>query len=418
MMTTTWDVIVVGGGIAGLTAGATASQAGASALVLEAHQPGGRARTIERDGFVFNMGGHALYVGGEGYRVLNSLGIPPKGAAPPLNRYKLLMDGHLHQMPVGPTSLLRTSALGKRSKASLGKLLAMLPRFKARDYAGESAEEFMARFDLRGDALRVLRAITRIATYGPDFHDLSAEAAITQLQRGAAKGVLYLDGGWATFMDALRAQTEVRSNTTARSVDATAGGASVTTDDGVLHARAVVIATGAPATSAALLPSRPKWGDIGAPLTAAALDVAVRGVPSPGYVLGVDDAVYATTQSPPARQAPAGDSVVAVIRYGATSAADDRPLMEAYLRRAGVRDDAVVSSRFLANMTVTAAIPRAGNGGFEGRPAIDATGLPNVYLAGDWVGRHGFLADASFASGHAAALAAVRSTARTPHAMA
>ncbi|MCZ7537325.1 MAG: NAD(P)-binding protein [Acidimicrobiia bacterium] len=78
-----WDVIVIGGGLAGLTAAATARQAGASTLVLEAAQPGGRARSTERDGFLFNRGGHAFYLGGEGAEILAELGVEPRGARPP-----------------------------------------------------------------------------------------------------------------------------------------------------------------------------------------------------------------------------------------------------------------------------------------------------------------------------------------------
>ena len=68
-----WDVIVIGAGLAGLAAGATATQAGAATLVLEAHVPGGRARVTTRDGFVFNRGVHALSQGGAGREVLRRL---------------------------------------------------------------------------------------------------------------------------------------------------------------------------------------------------------------------------------------------------------------------------------------------------------------------------------------------------------
>jgi phytoene dehydrogenase-like protein len=64
------DVVVVGGGLAGLTAAATARAAGASVVVLDAHEPGGRAQVTERDGFTFNRGAHALYLGGEAAAVL------------------------------------------------------------------------------------------------------------------------------------------------------------------------------------------------------------------------------------------------------------------------------------------------------------------------------------------------------------
>ena len=71
-----FDVIVVGGGLAGLAAGATATRGGATAVVLEAHHAGGRTQTTERDGYVFNRGIHALFTGGEGKAVLDALGVP------------------------------------------------------------------------------------------------------------------------------------------------------------------------------------------------------------------------------------------------------------------------------------------------------------------------------------------------------
>lgn len=58
-----WDVVVVGGGLAGLAAAATAAGTGASVLVLDAHRLGGRALTDEVDGYRFNRGAHALYRG-------------------------------------------------------------------------------------------------------------------------------------------------------------------------------------------------------------------------------------------------------------------------------------------------------------------------------------------------------------------
>jgi predicted NAD/FAD-dependent oxidoreductase len=49
-------------------------------------------------------------------------------------------------------------------------------------------------------------------------------------------------------------------------------------------------------------------------------------------------------------------------------------------------------------MTVTHCLPTP-----EGRPAMDALGIDNVVLAGDWVGPEGMLADAATSSGLAAA---------------
>ena len=72
-----------------------------------------------------------------------------------------------------------------------------------------------------------------------------------------------------------------------------------------------------------------------------------------------------------------------------------------------MRPDEVVTSRFLAHLSVTGTIPRAANGGLAGRPGVGDTGVPGVTMAGDWVGPVGLLADASLASGQAAGLLAV-----------
>ena len=404
------DVLVLGGGLAGLTAAATAKAAGASrTVVLEPHDLGGRARTSTKDGFTFNLGAHALYVGGEATPILRRLGVVPKGATPPLHRYKLLMDGALHKLPSGPASLLGTTALSARAKAQLAKLLGLLPRLDAAAHAGESVEDWIAARELRPDATRVLGALVRIGTYSNALDDLSAAAAITQLQRGAKHGVLYLDGGWQQLTEGLARQVEVRRGAAAERItdaEASAGVAVELTDGSRLTAGAVVVAAGPPSACSIVLPDEPRWGDLGEPVTAACLDVAVRGIASPGYVLGVDEPVYGTTQGPPAEQAPAGDSVVAVLRYGARNADDDRAQLRGWLDHVGVSDDAIVHERFLARMVVAGGQPRAVTGGFAGRPAIDATGLPNVFLAGDWVGPDGMLADAALASGHAAGRAA------------
>jgi hypothetical protein len=121
-------------------------------------------------------------------------------------------------------------------------------------------------------------------------------------------------------------------------------------------------------------------------------------------VLSLDDPLYATTQSPPARQAPEGQAVVAAIRYGARSAEADRAQLDAVVAEAGIRPGDVLNSRFLAHMTVAGAIPRARNGGLSGRPGVEDSGVPGVTMAGDWVGPAGLLADAALASGHGAGL--------------
>ena len=61
----TFDIAIVGGGLAGLTASIYLAKAGRKVIVLEkSSQFGGRGMTINKNGICMNLGAHALYRGG------------------------------------------------------------------------------------------------------------------------------------------------------------------------------------------------------------------------------------------------------------------------------------------------------------------------------------------------------------------
>lgn len=80
------DVAVVGGGIAGLTAGALLAHAGLAVEVLEAHtQGGGCAGTFRRGPWIFDVGATqvaGLETGGIHERLFRHLGVPAPAAEP------------------------------------------------------------------------------------------------------------------------------------------------------------------------------------------------------------------------------------------------------------------------------------------------------------------------------------------------
>src|SRR5688572_19245827 len=112
-------VVIVGAGLAGLSAAVTAARAGARVTVLDrAGSPGGRATTRDENGYLFNIGPHALYSGAE--ELLAGLGVAVSGQHPPLGRTVAWRDGRRYRLPLGGASLLSTGLLTVRDKMEAG----------------------------------------------------------------------------------------------------------------------------------------------------------------------------------------------------------------------------------------------------------------------------------------------------------
>jgi glycine/D-amino acid oxidase-like deaminating enzyme len=404
------EVVVVGAGLAGLVAAAVAARGGASVVVCDVRAAGGRARSDTREGFVLNHGPHALYRAGVGARVLSRLGVSFGGSPPhPVVSGYTEATGGLGLLPTSAGSLLCSPVLGLVDKVRFARLLTSLPKRRYAPLGALSAAEWIASLGLGSRGAGVISALTRVATYAGDLQVISADAAVAQLQL-ALEGVVYLDGGWQTLVDGLEAVAtsagaRVLESERVTTLHARADGTfEVHTPARTLQATSVVVATGSPAAARALLPHPPAW-ELGAPATAACLDLGLRRVPATMVAFGLDQPLYLSTHSPNARLAPPGGAVAHVMRYGARSSPEDKHELWALARRCGIGDTDVVVQRFLHEMTVCHALPRPG-AGLGGRPAIDATGTAGVFLAGDWVGSAGLLADAALASGEAAGRAA------------
>ncbi len=148
----------------------------------------------------------------------------------------------------------------------------------------------------------------------------------------------------------------------------------------------------------------------------AALDVALERLPDRRavFAVGIDEPWCFSADSITARVAPETGAVVHLAKYLST-AADGSPFDEGQLEHAldllqpGWRR-IVVHRRFLPDIVVSHALVSARTGGFAGRPDV-ATTVPNVFLAGDWVGLERQLADAYVSSAMEAARRAARSVA-------
>ena len=406
--------IVVGGGLAGLTAAATLARDGHAVTVVEgADHVGGRARSRHRDGFALNQGPHALYRAGGGLDILRRLGVEAQGKRPRIDRAGAWVGGEV----VSFTRHLRT---GVEDRFRVAKALGGLGRAAAAEWTGRPAAEWIDEVTDDPAGRLALASVIRTSTYSADTSLLDAGAATAQL-RAALRGVLYLHGGWSTLVDGLADVVRahggiVLTGTPVAAVEHDHVVHAVRLADGrTLPAAAAVVAVNDPARAARLLD-----GEAATRLSAAAgetvpvrmahLDLAMRPLPSRRFpaVLGIDDAIFVTVPSSVADVAPEGGDVIQVARYlrPGEEHGDHRPGLEAVLdaHQPDWRDH-VVDARYLPRSMVSGDHARVATGGSGGRPGVEAAGVGGLALAGDWVGPTGMLADASILSGAAAARA-------------
>lgn len=409
------ETAIIGGGLAGLTAAAFLARGGESVIVLEKSRVcGGRARTRSQDGFQFNQGPHALYLGGEAHRTLKELQIPFTGAYPPHGL--ALTGGRTFPLPRNLTAIWKSRLLSLKGKWELTRFLTRLGRIDSETIASIGLADWLAA-EISDDRTReFLAALFRVSTYAADQLRLSAGAAVDQLRIGL-KGVSYLDGGWQTIVDGLKRDVQthggrVQAGRRVAAIDRDEEAIQLQmADGGQISCRSVVLAA-APETVAELLPeaaSRVIGGEDHPPVLAACLDVALRRLPEPGqlFFLGIDRPVYASVHSAAAKLAPGDAALVHVMKYLDRPAADSAAVeqeLESLLDQfqPGWRAE-VVERRYLPNMRAAERLPAAAGGGLKGRPAAVLPQCDDVYLAGDWVGPTGMLADASVASGRRAA---------------
>jgi phytoene dehydrogenase-like protein len=419
MITERRDIIVVGRGLAGLAAAIYAARGGARVVLLErSARLGGRAITNVRDGYYLNLGPHALYRGGCAAAALTELGVKFDGGSPSLSGAFAYHGGRLHTFPSEGVSLLVTGLMRLEAKQELAAFRKSLPSQDANIVDSLTVDEWLLRSLTDPMARQVMQALIRTATFIHASDRYSAGAALRQLQL-AVGGVLYLDHGWGSIADGLvdgagQAGVELVPSCVVKSVEsAAAAGARVWLDDGSkMDAAAVIIAT-RPGDAVKMLddansPLAP-WFEHMRPARVACLDLGLRKLPNPAnsFALGIDQPLYFSVHSEAGHLAPSRCWPIHVAKYlgdGVSLPASDRAEMESLLDLVQPEfRNFVEVEQFLPAMTVVDAFPTARNGGLNGQPGPAVAGYPRVFVAGQWVGPRGQLADASLASAKRAA---------------
>ena len=416
------DTVVIGGGIAGLAAATFIARSGRNVRLIEqSTYLGGRARTKVHEGFYLNIGPHALYRGGAGFKIFRDLGVEPRGAVPSVSGAFAIHGGHKHTFPAGLVSMLTTGLFGLSAKLEAARLLSSIPRIDCRGLLKVSVREWVESEIAHPGVRELILAVFRVSTYTNAPELMSAGAAIEQVKKALGKGVLYLDHGWQVLVDSLiesaksagvRIETGVKVAAVKRGVG---GVEAVMLDDGRQYKASTVVLAASPKAAVALVEagertSLNQWAGSAIPVKAACLDVALSRLPDPRarFALGIDQPLYFSVHSASARLAPEGAAMIHIAKYlppdHTARAEDDEREMEGLLdlMQPGWRD-VVVYRRMLPDMIVMNAIASVRTGGTESRPGPSVPDVPGLFVAGDWVGREGLLVDASLASAKAAA---------------
>jgi phytoene dehydrogenase-like protein len=417
------DVIVVGGGIAGLAASAFLCRQGKSVRLFEqSRRLGGRAQTTNKDGFFLNVGPHALYRSGPGIDILRELGIEPRGKVPSVSGAFAIKNGVKHTFPAGAVSLLTTSLFGLAAKLEAARLLATISRIDGYKVMDLSVQEWIDQNLSHAEVKEFLLAAFRVATYTNAPELMSAGTAIEQLKKAFDKSVMYLDGGWQTLVDGLREaairagviiEAGVKVESVTRDLQGSVEGVRLA-DGRQLRTQTVVIAA-SPSIAATLVEkgertSLARWSDIAIPVKAACLDVALDRLPvsKATFALGMDRPLYLSVHSAAAQLAPEGAALIQVAKYlppeHVDSAVEVERELEALLDlvQPGWRQ-ALVYRRFLPDMIVMNALPLASMNGAPGRPDPEVSDIRGLFVVGDWVGKEGLLVDAALSSAKRAA---------------
>ncbi len=407
-------VIIVGGGLGGLTAAAELALGGLPVVLLEsANELGGRAKTRSSGGFHFNLGPRALYVKGAGKAILDRLGVKYRGHRPPLKQGHALVKGELSSLPMGLWSLMSNPWLSWRERFEVAGFLGRLPKLDTKTLADRTVAQWLDdsfRFPM---SRRLIEALLRLTTYCRDFDHMGAEVAVRQLKLGLSSSVLYLDGGWETLVQGLRdlafrSGVRIETGRKVTRVAMTDRGPMVETADGSSRlAAAVVLAVGpdqADRLTESKLPECARNARAAHPVYAACLDVALSRLPRPErlFAQGIDSPYYLSVHSAAADLAPEGGALVHVLRY---LAADESPTREQIRQELeGILDltqpgwcEHLVEHQLLPKMRVCHDIPG------PGRPRTIGQVGEKIFVAGDWVGEEGLLADTAIASGSWAA---------------
>lgn len=421
-------VIIVGGGLSGLSAAAILARAGYAVTVFEkASVPGGYARSKQQGAFTFNLGAHAFYLGGAGEQLLRELGVRYRGAPPALDQWLVRDRGKLYAWPTRATSLTGMPAWHRDATAALARFYSSLKDLHQEHLQHVSVRDWLDQEVPHPQVRQFVLALARLTTLSHAPAQVSAGLILPLL----SAQVRYLDSGWQTLVEGLRqvaqeAGAKLVTHARVTAIEIAEERHTVRLANGASYlASAVVLAIGPQAASVLVADGAHKelnwWATQSVPARVACLDVALRRLREPQHLfaLGIDRPLYYAVHSAWAKLAPEGNALVHTVKYlqpdEPAEPLSTRQELEALLDsvQPGWRAE-VMEQSFLPQMVASNAMVLARQGGVPGRPGPAVPGIRHLYVAGDWVGPEGQLANACFASARSAACMIMSTLAAKP----
>lgn len=257
------DVVVVGGGIAGLGAAYTLTRRGLDVVVLEReHEAGGRMRSRRAwDGLWFDLGGEHLTSKDEAFlRYMREFGLEdqrvPYLATETGMSFQIYRGGRSYEFDmVRPQKMLTFGAISPRGRAQLVKLLpAMIAQrtrngrstfepWRAAKVDDQSVEEWLGR--LAPEFLEYAMEPMWDVVCGWDPADISRGFMLYVMTAFSQSTGFTLREGAGAITRALASALDVRTGTTVTHVDVRDRSVAFTTGDGTsgaLRGRAILVA--------------------------------------------------------------------------------------------------------------------------------------------------------------------------------
>lgn len=416
-MESKWDVVIIGGGLAGYVAANYLAKTGISILVIEKDKKvGGRARTDKIKQEFFNVGPHALYTKGNAVPILQELGIELHGKSPKLNG--LLIDNHVeYTAPFNPLGVFTTDFLSWKERMEWLKVLWKLNSMNIEKLSVQTFQQWVQHIANSKNVQELLLILGRLATYCHAPEKVSASVIVSHLKM-VMGGVLYMDRGWQTIIDQLHNKVvisgvQIQSAMKVNEIKMVENNFKLSLSNEEELTCKYVLSTIGPRELTKILgenitKTQMDFFTQTIPVKGASLDVALTQLPKPNrlFAMEITKPFYYSVHSNAAILSENQNTIVLhVFKYlHPDDNIDGKELkneLEQFLEKIQPGwQKYKISSRFMPTITVNQRLPQIGDEQKLQRSISEVSGL---YLAGDWVSSHSILAEGAVSSAKRAA---------------